>query len=223
MNRVPVKDFHQSIVQRLCNVTAANSTIATDQVAQIRAFIINFKRFAQTPHFLHMVLQLEFRFEYILDTYGMKDAHAGEMDALMVPQWPDSIFIIVDHTNIEVWITRISHKWKEIKNQTACWVILVPSRTSSYWFQDEVLENAKEIRFLRGSTTIPSTRPDATRMDPNDFSDAYCLCVYDKRTVLPDRKRERHQAVSVISLGARFSDTDLNLEIKPLQSEKDVP
>lgn len=218
MKPVQPKKFHHDIVQRLCGIATSDTTISTDQVAQVRAFLANFQRFAQTPNFIHLALQNEFHFEYILDTYPLRDAPGAELDAVMIPPWPDALFGVVDHSCIDTWTKRIVQKWQQTREKPHTrWAFLVPAKTSTSWFHQDILSHATELRFLRGSTFIPSSNPEAVNMRPEDHSDSYCIAIFDRRHVTAEQKRPKHSPVSIITLTTSFSDTANVLEIKPLQ------
>jgi len=224
-------DFQQkdlNIAKRLCGVATSDSTILTDQVAQIRLFLMNIKRFSQTPEFIHMILKFEYNLTFRLDTYNLKDYTKEQLDSLLLEEWPNDIFFVIDHSCIEEWLSRIMIKWKDVIEQKrtmrSVWVLLLPSRTSSQWFHNYILPNAKEIRFLKGSTIIPSMKPTQTIM-PNDkeFSDAYCICIFDSFNGTQDisLEPEPEPRVSMIHLGTRFTDDDTEIKIKTINNIND--
>lgn len=208
-----------NIVKRLCGIATSDSTIMTDQVAQIRSFIVNFRRFSQTPEYIHMILKFEFALTFMFDSYKLRDCSKETLDRELLAEWPNHIFFVVDHSFVEEWLTRILLKWKELLDQNRTldsqWVLLLPARTSASWFHDLVLKNAKEIRFLKGSTIIPCKLFNPVVGADKDFIDAYFICILDSANGRREVSMEPEEPVKVrmIQLSTKFTDDTNELRV----------
>lgn len=128
--------------------------------AAIKSFQSSFKQISRSPAMIQSMLQLEFNFVGMVDASEMTSKK--QMQEALATDWYDSTFVVVDYSNVETWLNKCiaeSEKGKTV-------VALVPSRTSSHWFHDLILEQAKEVRFVKGRVTMtgkstPGSTPDA--------------------------------------------------------------
>lgn len=198
----PVEKLEASdhIISRLAGL-ALTENIATDQIAQIRSFCANFQRFSQSPRYILAVIQPEFHFKFILNTYRFASIldqakHALEENL----DWPSPLFVLLDHRSIDQWLPLIIEKAKNSKI-----VVLMPCRPQSHSFHDFVLKYAKEVRFIRNITTIPKS-------ETNDkiYTNNFCLVIYNDVPKDLEAKRikihkETETLCSILSVSTQFT------------------
>lgn len=142
----------------LLNSSVTGSVQKSDEAyAQIKSFQSSFKQISRTPAMIRLMLQLEFNFEGVIDASAMtREAQRQALDSC----WFDSSFVVVDYGDVERWLGKCISEAE--KGRTV--VALVPARTHTAWFHDQVLETAREVRFVKGRVTMndkQNTLPDA--------------------------------------------------------------
>ena len=76
------------------------------------------------------------------EQYDVSDTHNGEFDAFR-DEWPSPWFCNPPYG-------REIGKWTSQFSQQGMGIALLPSRTDTKWFQEDILNKASEIRFIRG-------------------------------------------------------------------------
>jgi phage N-6-adenine-methyltransferase len=94
---------------------------------------------AQTPQDLYRQLDEEFHFDFD------PCPNNSTFDGLKV-EWGKSNYVNPPYANKEPWIRKAIEESR--KGKTV--VMLLPVDTSTRWFHDLILPNAREIRFIRG-------------------------------------------------------------------------
>lgn len=188
------------IISKLAGL-ALTETIHTDQLAQIRSFCANFQRFSQSPRYILAVIQPEFHFKYVLNTYRFASFFASASQSLQLQtKWPSPLFVLLDHRMIEEWLPLIIEKAKISKI-----VVMMPCRPQTNYFHDLVLKYAKEVRFIRNTTTIPKSE---TKEKP--YAANYCLVIYDMVPLTLQTKdikvhKESETLCSILSMRTQFT------------------
>ena len=96
----------------------------------------------RTPKEVYAALNAEFQFD--LDPCP----HNPSIDGLLEP-WCGNIFVNPPYGNeIGKWTRKGKHELASGNAKVIVW--LVPARTDTRWFQDDLLPDAQEIRFVRG-------------------------------------------------------------------------
>lgn len=169
-----------------------------DAFAAIKSFQSSFKQLSRTPAMIQAMLQLEFNFVGVIDASAMKTSK--DKNEALRTEWYDSAFVVVDYSNVEKWLAKCIKESERGKTIVA----LVPSRTSSQWFHEMVLEVAKEVRFVKGRVTMTgkaqaSSTPDA-------------LVVYHS---VPNKRRRTDDtaAAVVIRCQTNFQETDFSADL----------
>ena len=160
-------------------------------LAAVRSFASSFRQISRTPEMVRIMLQPEFHFAGVVDASRMGSEEAAEA---LRRDWFDSSFVVADYGDVERWLMRCAREAAE--GRTA--VALVPARTNTHWFHELVLENATEVRFVKGRVHFPdaSGAPRAA-----GFPDA--IAIFRAFT----RKRERSRGqVAVLHCARSFTD-----------------
>lgn len=210
---IDAKNGSQHVISRLCEASITEN-IRTDQAAQIRSFAANFKRFAQTPKYIQLVIQPEFKFEAFIDTYAITPNKAN-IEELTSTAWPHRVFVLIEHHHIDEWMNIISKKIRLEEDSVI--VCLIPSRTGASFFHDYVLKLANEVRFIKGTTTVPATEHNLDR----DFNDHYCLAIY-RNEFTPVASvtigNDGQKICSIIAVGTSIGDVNTEVSIEAVQN-----
>ena len=83
--------------------------------------------------------------------------------------------MVVDYGNVRPWLDKCLREAQRGRTVVA----LIPARTNTVWFHDIVLEQCKEVRFVKGKVVFTD--------GPNHFGDALAVFhhVPNKRTRAP--------------------------------------
>jgi hypothetical protein len=157
MKKVEDISLNHSLNNLLNSEVTGNIQKSDEAYAQIKSFQSSFRQITRSPEMIRLMLQLEFNFTGIVDASSMT---AKEKRKSLNSEWFDSSFVIVDYSNVEAWLDKCLHEGERGRTVVA----LIPARTSTCWFHDIVLEQAKEIRFVKGRVTInekQNSLPDA--------------------------------------------------------------
>lgn len=128
-----------------------------DAFAQIKSFQSSFKQISRTPDMIRLMLQTEFNFVGFLEASQLSQK---EKLQYLASSWFDSTFVVVDYAEVERWLQKCLHEAESGRTVVA----LVPARTHTMWFHEIVLEQAKELRFVKGRVTMDGKQnvtPDA--------------------------------------------------------------
>lgn len=163
-----------------------------DAFAAIRSFQSSFRQISRTPAMIQAMLQLEFNFVGVVDASAMRSA-AEKKEALRT-EWYDSTFVVVDYSDVETWLSKCIAESERGRTVVA----LVPSRTSSQWFHEMVLELAKEVRFVKGRVTLTGKSQAGSTPD--------ALVVYHS---VPNKRRRAPESADavVIRCQTNFRET----------------
>ncbi len=194
---------NDTILARLAGATLGEN-IDTDQVAQIRAFCANFERFTQSPRFILAIIQPEFHFRKGLNTYKYRDK--AKKTVLENATWPDRLFVLVDHRDVDDWLPMLI---KKAKTSFIC--ALLPSRVETVAFHEYVLRYAKEVRFLRGKTLI--TKEDLEGTEEKPYSMSYMLVFFSEcEEYQPTPERGKFAVIALQPSFTSAADDQLYLE-----------
>jgi len=171
-------DIFRNIVQSQVSGVLRKSDEA---FAEIRSFQMSFKHLARTTEMIQLMLQLEFNFEGVVDACAMTDE---EKKKALEEEWFQSSFVVTDYSNVEEWVSKAIRERDNGKTV----VCLVPSRTATNWFHELVLEEATEIRFVKGRVIF--SKKDAANSQPDT------IVIYCQN---PNKvQRERQGAAAVV-------------------------
>lgn len=194
MYKVQDKTVNNTLSSLLSSSVSGTVKKSDEAFAAIRSFQSSFKQISRTPEMIRIMLQTEFNFDGVIDVGGVTDA---DKQRFLKMDWFDCTFVVVDYSNVEPWLKKI-HSEVE-KGRTV--VALVPSRTSTVWFHESVLEVADEVRFVKGRVILTgSDRPSA-------FPDA--ICVFKR--FIKKRKRTKH-SVAILKCRTSFTSDETRFD-----------
>ena len=181
-----------SILESLINsTTLTSSVVKTDeQYAEIQSLQAEFKQIQQTPDVIRFMMQLEYGF------VGTVDGFAPNSDELLKHDWYDSTFVVVNYGKVQQWLKKCIEEAD--KGKTI--VVVMPSKTSTGWFHDMVLNRADSIKFLKGRLKVNAGKHAST---------ADIVCVYRKelktKEVIEKRKK---RGFAMIRCNVNMADTE---------------
>jgi hypothetical protein len=130
--------------------------------AAIKGFNMIFEKLTKTPDLIRLLLQSEFQFEGVVNAYTSGCSHSQ----LLATEWYDSVFVIPHYSDMAKWMK----KCNEQRQKGRVVVCILPSRTNTQWFHDEVLSAAtNELRFIKGRITMPGFKSQSP------YPDAICI------------------------------------------------
>lgn len=169
-----------------------------DAFAAIKSFQSSFKQISRTPAMIRAMLQLEFKFVGVVDASAMKPP---ELKSALRADWYQSVFVVVDYSNVEEWLEKCHAEAAKGK----CVVAMVPSRTSTNWFHEMVLESAKEVRFVKGRVTLTGKSQSSSTPD--------ALVIFDE--VNNKRRKIDTSAAFVMECASDIKQTGFGLNSRP--------
>eukprot|EP00515_Schizochytrium_aggregatum_P004570 CAMPEP_0202051904 /NCGR_PEP_ID=MMETSP0963-20130614/4920_1 /ASSEMBLY_ACC=CAM_ASM_000494 /TAXON_ID=4773 /ORGANISM="Schizochytrium aggregatum, Strain ATCC28209" /LENGTH=264 /DNA_ID=CAMNT_0048617119 /DNA_START=28 /DNA_END=819 /DNA_ORIENTATION=+ len=119
---------------------------STSSAVVLRGFRAVFQRWCRTPAVLRVLMDPEFEFEGEINT---KSTGASARE-LLGCEWFRSTFVVPDYSNMKAWTKRAVEE-SRLGHTT---VMIVPARTNTEWFHEQVLEHASDVRFIRGRVTF---------------------------------------------------------------------
>lgn len=180
---------NDGIIAKLAGLTMTDN-VRTDQIAQIRSFCGNFERFSQSPRFILTVIQPEFHFKYVLNLYKFRAFHAMS-ELRKCENWPDRLFVLVDHRALEQWVPVLV---QHAKKSFIC--ALMPVRVETNVFHEYIMRYAKEVRFLKGKTVI--TKEDLPADEIKDYTSNYALVLFSNcPDYTPTAAKSKYSAISL--------------------------
>lgn len=163
MNRISELPSGNDIIASLSSCkTAGIVQKAAPHHAELKSFQLVFDRLRRTPDLLRMMLQNEFQFDGMVNSFST----TNRGDDLLKQEWFNSSFVVPNYTNIQKWVKKSVEEAK--KGKTI--VTLMPSRTNTKWFTELVLCTATEIRFIEGRITMPGFKSQSPFPD--------CIAIY---------------------------------------------
>jgi site-specific DNA-methyltransferase (adenine-specific) len=152
--------FHNVVQSQVSGVVRKSD----EAFADIRSFQMSFKHLSRTTEMIQVMLQLEFNFEGVIDACAMSEE---EKKKALAEEWFKSSFVVTDYSNVEEWVAKAIRE--RDKGKTV--VCLVPSRTATNWFHELVLEEATEVRFVKGRVIF--AKKEAANSQPDTIV-IYC-------------------------------------------------
>jgi hypothetical protein len=169
-----------SFIESLYTSKVTSSLEKSDDLfAEIKSFQSTFRQIQRTTDMIRRMLQVEFKFDGMVNGNATGLTTAAEND-LLKADWFASTFVIANYSNVEPWLAKAltEHERGRVV------VVMVPSRTNTGWFHEKILDRAKEVRFIKGRVVFESNQK------PSAFSDA--LAIFDG-IPKPSRRKSQQQ------------------------------
>lgn len=167
MNRIEELVDSNHVLNSLakCSTTGDLRKSASNH-ADIKGLHLVFEKLKKTPDMIRLLLQHEFQFEGVVNAY----APNVNQEQLLRADWYQSTFVIPHYSSVKKW----AQKCIAERNKGKTVVCLIPSRTNTEWFHTLVIQEAYQIRFIRGRITMPGFNTQSPYPD--------AICVYRPKT-----------------------------------------
>lgn len=158
-----IEDLNKvSLLDELATFSTSPALQGGDGTAAVRGFDSVFRHMARTPALLRRLLQAEFAFTGVVDASAVGGVKTAQAALLREPEWFSAAFVVPAFSDMASWTKRCVAE--RAKGHLV--VALVPCRTNTAWFHENVLAVADEVRFIRGRLVFPgfasqSPLPDA--------------------------------------------------------------
>lgn len=137
-----------SLLDQIATATSSRAIGCGDnRLATIRGFQAVFKQLCRTPAIVRMLLHKEY------DFMGQIDASMNlpDEDGILKRDWFSSTFVVPNYSRMVDWSAKMAHEYDNGRTVVA----IIPSRTNTNWFHENVLPKATEIRFIKGRLMFP--------------------------------------------------------------------
>lgn len=187
MHRINETNRGGCLLQELLTSRCVSSLRLTEgTTANIGSMQTMIQQVSRDPEAIRIMTQTEF------DYQGVVDGASGDSE-LLKADWYDSTFAIANYSKAPEWTEKACEEAS--KGKTV--VMLVPARTNTKWFHENVLERATEVRFIQGSVAINGV---------SKTSIPDCLVVYKKFDLPPATKKGG--AVAIIGMRTSFTGAE---------------
>lgn len=129
-----------------CRTSAAIGS-GDKRLASIRGFDAFFKQLKRTPAIVRMLLHKEYQFHGQIDASVVTD---NENEILQC-EWYPSTFVVPNYSRMVDWGAKMVTEADKGKIVVA----IIPARTNTKWFHENVLSKATEMRFIKGRLQFP--------------------------------------------------------------------
>lgn len=155
-----------SLLDQIASCTTSNAlSCGDDRLAAIRGFELVFKQLVRTPAIIRMLLHKKYNFGGQVDA----SANTENEDELLKARWFDSTFVVPNYSKMVLWSAKMA-----LEAEAGRVVVgIIPNRTNTRWFHDNVIAKASEIIFIKGRLQFPGFKkqspfPDVVVIyDPN--------------------------------------------------------
>lgn len=153
----------ESLIEQIASYETSEPVSAgNERLARIRGIQTVFKQISRTPKILRMMMQKEFDFDGQVDASTLRANKDNESDdRLLEAEWYDSTFVVPNFGRMPLWSKKIAEQAALGKTIVA----IIPARTNTSWFHDFVIQQAAEIRFIRGRLMFPGHKTQSPLPD----------------------------------------------------------
>ena len=137
-----------SLLDQIASCTTSSAlSCGDDRLAAIRGFELVFKQLVRTPAIIRMLLHKKYNFGGQIDA----SVNVENEDELLRARWFDSTFVVPNYSKMVNWSAKMA-----LEAEAGRIVVgIIPNRTNTKWFHDNVIAKATEIIFIKGRLQFP--------------------------------------------------------------------